>query len=423
MFALQPWSKKQAASYLYSDSRINFLEGSVRSGKTIASLFRWIKYATVEHPDGNLLMVGKTMNTLYRNAIMPLKDIVGANNCIYYGGRKVLYLCGREILLEGATDKIAEQKIRGLTLAGAYCDEATLYDESFWTMLLSRLSIPGAKLFATANPDSPYHYLKVKFLDRMDELDLRRFSFVLSDNPSLDPAYVDQLKREYTGLFYKRLILGMWVMAQGAIYDAWSEANEVEPEEIEKLLWHDEYVAIDYGTTNPCAFLLCGVKHGHEPEAVVLEEYYWDSAKEGRQKTDQQYADDLAEFIGRRQVKGIIVDPSAASFILELRQRGFPVIPADNAVVDGIRLTASWIASGRLKVSKKCVNLIREIESYVWDEKAQLRGEDAPLKKNDHACDALRYFAMKVLRSIGAQIVMGGRRISAGSTIRVGRDR
>lgn len=419
---LRPLSFRQGQSILESTARTNLWHGPIRSGKTVASILRWITYMS-GRPTGNLMMIGKTLTTLQRNILMPMEDLLGARNVKHSVSKKEAVICGRTVMLEGANDEGAEGKIRGLTLAGAYGDEVTLWPESFWVTLMGRLSEPGAQFFGTTNTDSPFHWLKVRVIDRAGDLDFAHFPFALKDNLTLSPEYIASISAEYTGMFYKRFIQGLWVMAQGAIFDAWSDALEVDPADLDRLLWHDEYVTIDYGTTNPCVFLRCGVARGSTIEAAVLDEYYWDSAKEERQKTDQQYADDLVAFIGGRPVRGVIVDPSAASFIAELRGRGLPIMTADNAVLDGIRLTSSWMASGRLKVSKKCRDLIREIGSYVWDERAQLRGEDAPLKKNDHACDALRYFVMTVLKSIASQIITGGRRVSARSTIRTGRAR
>lgn len=288
----------------------------------------------------------------------------------------------------GANDERAEGKIRGMTLAGAYGDEVTLWPESFFKMLLSRLSIPGAKLFATTNPDSPYHWLKRDFLDK-SELDLRTWHFELQDNPNLAPEYVESLKREYSGLWYKRFVLGLWVQAEGAVYDMWSEECHVVDEMPAPHEARLTYVGVDYGTTNPCAFLLVSLAGD---TWYVHREYYHDSRAVGRQKTDAEYSKDLAAFMGDlRSRVPVIVDPSAASFIEQLRRDGFYVIEANNSVLDGIRAVSTLLEQGRLKVHRSCKNLIREFSAYVWDERAQKRGEDKPLKENDHALDALRY--------------------------------
>ncbi|GAB7388987.1 hypothetical protein BSNK01_28250 [Bacillaceae bacterium] len=206
---------------------------------------------------------------------------------------------------------------------------------------------------------------------------------------NLSPEYVEDLKREYSGLWYKRFVLGLWVQAEGAVYDMWDEEKHVEDEIPAPHEARLVYCGVDYGTTNPCAFLLVSLAGD---TWYVHCEYYHDSRSVGRQKTDAEYSRDLANFLAdlKRRVP-VIVDPSAASFIEQLHRDGFIVWEADNSVLDGIRSVSTLLSEGRLKVHQSCRNLIREFSAYVWDEKAQKRGEDKPLKENDHALDALRY--------------------------------
>jgi len=382
-----PFGHKQLDVIANSTARINILDGSVRSGKTIASLVAWIMFVS-EAPLGELLMVGKTERTLKRNILDVLEQIVGSRYFKYNLGAGEATLFGRRIYLVGANDLRSEGKIRGLTLAGAYGDEIALWPESFFTMLLSRLSIPGARFMGTTNPDSPYHWLKINYLDRAGELGLRRWHFSLEDNPNLDPDYVGALKKEYVGLWYKRFILGLWVQAEGAVYDMWDDAIHAVDEVPSQFTRY--YVGVDYGTSNPTVFLLVGQ---HEDKLYVIDEYYWDSAERGRQKTDAEYSRDLQEFIKGRYPQAIVIDPSATSFIAQLRRDGVRMIRhANNSVLDGIRTVAALLPQKRLFVyRKRCSNLLREFTAYVWDPQAQKRGEDKPLKQNDHALDALRY--------------------------------
>jgi len=376
---------KQARSILESTARINIWEGAVRSGKTVASMIRWLDYL-LTGPPGELLMIGKTERTLKRNILDPIADLVGEREYKYSQGSGEAVIMGRRIYVAGANDERAEGKIRGLTLAGAYGDEITLWPESFWTMLLSRLSVRGAKVFGTTNPEGPYHWLKVGYLDRSEELNLRKWHFDLDDNPHLDPDYVSALKREYTGLWYKRYILGLWCMAEGVVYDMFDESRHVVdtlPANLDGWM-----VGVDYGTTNPCAFLLIG-RQGRR--RYVAREYYWDSRATGRQKTDAQYAEDMVEWLAGTPVSGIYVDPSAASLIAELRSKRLPVVQAKNDVLPGIQTVSKLLSHDELLIHRNCSNLVKEFASYVWDTKAQKRGEDAPLKENDHCCDALRY--------------------------------
>ncbi|MFS8640743.1 MAG: PBSX family phage terminase large subunit [Symbiobacteriaceae bacterium] len=376
-----------------STARINIAHGAVRSGKTITSIVRWIEYVATA-PPGDLLLAGKTERTAYRNVIAPLQQILGASRCRYNRGTGELYMLGRRIFVVGANDERAEGKIRGLTLAGAYGDELTLWPESFFRMLMTRLSVEGAKFFGTTNPDSPFHYLKRDYLDRAGELDLRHWHFQLADNPNLSRSYIEALEREYTGLWRRRFILGEWVQAEGSVYDMFDESVHVV-DDLPADPVHTWIVPIDYGTANPTAFLRLAVirdRRERVDRVYVVDEYYYDSAAAGRQKTDAEYSADLRRFIaGIHPV--IYLDPSAASLKAQLRRDGITnVRDADNDVLAGIRLVSSFLANKRLFFLRgKTPNLLREITSYVWDPAAQRRGEDRPLKQADHALDALRY--------------------------------
>lgn len=353
---------------------------------------------------GDLLMFGKTERTLKRNILDPLAEFMGSDRFHYNKGEGEVFMWGRKIHVVGANDERAEGKIRGGTYLAAYGDEITLTPESFFKMLLSRLSLKDAKLFGTTNPDSPYHWLKVDYIDK-EGLDLEAFHFTLDDNPWLDPVYVEQLKKEYTGLWYKRFILGLWVMAAGAVYDMWSDKNVVRLGMDSAKTW---IVDCDYGTSNPCTFSLKGIwTEDGKPRVHTFKEYYYDGRQKG-QKTDQEYLDALARFMegvpGRPRV---YTDPSAASFIVAGKKRGFRMADANNDVLDGIRFVSSMVQDGTYTVDPSCKETIKNYQSYIWDEKAQKRGEDKPLKENDHACDRDRY---------GIYTHLGGERRTKGGT-------
>jgi PBSX family phage terminase large subunit len=392
-------SEAQINSLIESTARINIWHGSVRSSKTIMSIIRWIEYVKTG-PEGKLLMVGKTERTLKRNILDVVEQIVGKKHYHFSSGKGEVKICGRVIDIVGANDERSENKIRGMTLAGAYGDEVTLWPESFFKMLMTRLSVPGSKFFGTTNPDSPYHWLKTEYLDREGEIDLKSFHFTLHDNPALDPEYVKALEKEYSGLWYKRFILGLWVMAEGVVYDMFNNQEHVISEDklpVPITEFDRYYVSVDYGTANPTVFLLIGERTNDngERESYVLKEYYYDGRKTQRQKTNAEYADDLEEFIKGFTIQNIYIDPSAKSFITELRQRdsiSAAVVEAVNDVVEGIREVSKKLKKGLLYVLDTCKNLLVEFNSYVWDPKAQKQGEDKPLKENDHALDALRYY-------------------------------
>ena len=389
--------------------RINLLEGSVSSGKTWISLVLWAFWVKTMPLDKQYMMCAKSLTTLKRNCLVLLQELVGESNFVFSVPSKEGWLFGRKVLLEGASDARAEAKIRGLTLQGAYCDELTQFPKDFFAMLLSRLRLPNAKLIATTNPDAPGHWLKVDYIDRAKELDFIDVKFLLEDNTTLPDDYVRNIKKEYSGVFYDRFILGRWVLAEGIIYPMFQKAIEYPPEEIDVngcIIPPSDYrLSIDYGTMNAFAALLWG-KYGGIWYAI--REYYYSGREKGITKTDEEYADAvdrLVEDIAGKRKEGeyirrlkTIIDPSAASFITTLRKRKkgdfssqswYNVIPARNDVLDGIRDTATAMELGIIKISPDCKCLIKELEGYVWDDKST---EDRPVKENDHAVDSLRYF-------------------------------
>jgi PBSX family phage terminase large subunit len=337
---------------------------------------------------------------------MLLQTLVGEANFSFSIPSKEGYLFGRKILLEGANDAQAEAKIRGLTLQGAYCDEATKLPQDFWTMLLSRLRKPGAKLIATTNPDAPGHWLKKDYIDRKEDLEILDIKFVIDDNTTLPADYVENIKKEYTGVFYKRFIDGDWVLAEGVIYPMYEKAIGTAPDDKPS-----EYcLSIDYGTMNAFGCLLWE-KHGSVWYAT--KGYYYSGRDTGITKTDEEYADEvdkLIEDIMTEREEGVIhfradyfqkmktiVDPSAASFITALRKRKrgeikhswYNVVPADNDVIDGIRDTATAIEKGLIKIDPSIKAWYTEAQGYVWDESEDT---DRPVKIGDHYMDATRYF-------------------------------
>ena len=379
--------------------RINLLEGSVRSGKTWISLVAWAFLVASMPKDKNYLMVAKTLTSLRRNCLDLLQDLVGTNNFTYSLSKKEAILFGRLVYLEGVNDARAESKIRGMTLQGAYCDELTLFTEDFFSMLLSRLSSKNAKLIATTNPDSPYHWLMEKYIMREDELDMLVLKFLIDDNPYLDPEYVANLKKEYTGVFYDRFILGLWTVAEGLIFPEAAEGKYNVPFDANRK-YTSYIVSIDYGTLNPCSMGLWGLSDG---VWYRIKEYYHSGRDTRKQLTDEEYYKKLTELIDGLPVREIIIDPSAASFIATIRKHGrYHVRKADNAVLDGIRNTAKALQNGSVRICDNCKNTIAEFSAYRWDEKSQ---EDKPIKENDHAMDDIRYFVNTVIAKSTAKFI------------------
>lgn len=382
------FSPKQNHAINESNATINIWEGSVRSGKSYSCLYRFIK-ELAQGPEGLYLICGKSERTIKNNIIAELDKMTGY--CIRYNKVEASFtLWGKKVICVGANDERAVGKIQGVTLAGALVDEITILPENFFDMLVSRLSIEGAKLFGTCNPDSPYHWLKERFIDKSGQGLVQVFTFNLSDNPSLPKAYVENLKKAYSGLWYKRYIEGLWVLAEGSVYDFFDHKLHTlgKPHTYAK----EYFLGVDYGTHNPFAAVLIGYNNEHRPFIWVEKEFYYDPAARGMQQTDFEFLQWLQrEFFDYYPIKTVYLDPSAESFQVELKRARKPVVQANNDVVDGIRTVARLMAQGDMIITHKCNNLIREIEGYCWDPKSIKLGEDKPLKKNDHLCDALRY--------------------------------
>ena len=276
-----------------------------------------------------------------------------------------------------------------MTLQGALCDELTLFTEDFFAMLLSRLSMPGAKLFGSTNPDNPNHWLMKNYIERQDELDMLVMKFLIDDNPALDPEYVKQLKREYVGVFYRRFILGEWCQAEGLVYE-FDKDKHVTAAMPERGRY---FISCDYGTLNPFSAGLWCLCDG---VATRIREFYWSGRERAAMKTDEEYYTELEKLAEGFPIERVIVDPSAASFIETIRRHGrFSVRKARNDVLDGIRLTAMLLRLGRIQIHESCKDAIREFELYSWDDKGEM---DKPIKANDHAMDDIRYFCYTVLR-------------------------
>lgn len=375
---------KQREFLFTKDKRINLLSGSVRSGKTYISLLKFGLWVASMPKDAEFLMVGKTGGSLNRNCFGYMYQFFGEQNFHVSHGAKGSSLFGRKVWIAGANDVRSENQIRGMTLAGAYCDEVTLYPENFWVMLLTRLSVPGAKVYATCNPDNPTHFIKENYIDRADELDCAVWNFLLTDNTHLGQEYLDNITREFTGVFYDRFILGKWVKAEGLVYPMFNESCIVKTEDRR----YTEYcVSMDYGILNPTAMILWGLCDG---VWYAVKEYYHSGRDSQQQKTDEQYYNELVRLCGDLKISYVFIDPSAASFITLVRQRGkFSVRHADNAVIEGIQHAASALEQKLILFNNCCTHTIKEFGLYSWDEDAEV---DTVIKDNDHCMDAVRYF-------------------------------
>jgi len=402
-------SPTQVRSIVESTARINLWTGAIRSGKTISSLFRFLLYLGSDDcpKSGVVFIVGQTQQTIERNLLEPLQDpeVFGALAAYVHHtpGANTAVIMGRTVALVGATDAKAFKRIRGATGACAYVDEVSLLPKGFLTELLGRLSLKGAMLFGTTNPDGPAHWLKVEYIDQADRLGMRHFTFTLDDNPSLDADYVRAIKAEHQGLWFRRLILGQWVAAEGVVYEAWAPDRHV----VSVLPKIDRWLAVglDYGTTNPLDAILLGRGTAEDGVTRLYASSEWrhDPKVAKTRLTDAQHSQRVREWLqqcdrwdgtGQPGVRPdfMVVDPSAASFMEQLLADRVPgLTAANNEVLDGIRTVSSLLGADRFRVHESCTPLIGEMASYSWDDKATELGQDKPLKVADHAVDALRY--------------------------------
>ncbi|NGX57215.1 MAG: hypothetical protein K940chlam3_00099 [Chlamydiae bacterium] len=393
-------SPKQIDFVQNSTHRYNVAVGSVRSGKSVAANFAFLKFAASPIV-GKFIIIGRTERSIRNNILSPFADLLG-HHFHFLAGKRQLKIAGRDIDVVGASDVKAEAAIRGSTYAAALVDEATVIPEAVFRQLTYRLSVKGARLYATTNPDSPYHWFKKDYIDQIDEpdMDLRHWQFTFDDNPTLDPAYIRRIKAESKGLWYKRFIEGLWVLAEGAIYDFFDQKLHVIPHQ--PNMAREYVVGVDYGTANPCVFVLIGFNPETFPQLWIEREYYYDSQKSNRQKTDSEYATDMARFIEGLPIKGIYIDPSAASFKNEMRRAGIQnIFDADNDVSNGIRVVAELLNAGTFKVCKSCEHCIAEFSNYIWDARAAINGVEKPLKQHDHVMDALRYALYTKYKALG----------------------
>lgn len=399
----------------YHDYNGIIADGSIRAGKTVAMAVSFIIWAMDGYDSQNFAMCGKTVGSFRRNVWTWLKPVLlvrgykveesrTENLIVVARGERINYF-----YIFGGRDESSQDLIQGVTLAGLFCDEVALMPESFVNQASGRCSVTGAKIWFNCNPDSPMHWFLKNWIEKADEKRLLHLHFLMDDNPSLSEAVRERYRTTYSGVFYQRFILGEWVMASGAIYrNAWSDELVFDDDKLEYLLNNlhimRRSITIDYGTVNPMVYLDV-LDDGND--LWFIREYYWDSRVEGTEKDNSQYADDLLEFVRGVELwpSHVVIDPSAASFKIELRNRGLhaketvETINADNNVIEGIRKVNTLMTRRRIHFHKSMEHTIKELTSYVWDDKAlQSSGKEKPVKVADHAPDAVRYYVSTVVR-------------------------
>lgn len=380
---------------VHKDCSAIICDGAVRSGKTLFMGLSFVFWAMTRYTGMQFGLCGKTVNSLRRNVvsvILPLLRQFGFT-CTEKLSRGMLTISfgGREntFYYFGGRDESSASLIQGVTFAGAMLDEVALMPRSFVEQTCARCSVEGSKLWFNCNPESPEHWFYKEWILKAEEKNAYHLHFTMADNPALSPNIRKRYESMYSGIFHRRFVLGQWVVAEGRVYDFFdgSYVKSVPCGSFEK--W---YISCDYGTVNPASFGLWGLFGGVWYRTA---EFYFDSRKEGRQMTDEEYADELQRLAEGKEITAVITDPSAASFIEVLSRRGFRVVRARNDVLAGIRVTSDLLKSGEMVICDTCRASLREFDLYVWDEKAV---GDAVVKRNDHAMDDIRYFAYTVLK-------------------------
>lgn len=395
----QKLSKRQRLAMLwwqqpkFKDRDAIICDGSIRSGKTVSMTVGFFLWSMATFNNQKFAICGKTIESLRRNVILNLRDWIPEDLQITErrAENKIIVSDGagheNTYFLFGGRDESSYMLVQGITLGGALLDEVALMPRSFVEQVCARCSVSGSKLWFNCNPDGPEHWFHKNWVLRYKEMNALRIHFTMADNLSLAPEIRERYERMYTGVFYQRYILGLWVLAEGLVYE-FTEANITD----KQPTGAEYYISVDYGTLNPFSAGLWSVTGNR---AVRVKEFYYDGRSKQRQLTDDEYCDKITELAKGYMIAKVIIDPSAASFITAMKRRGFRVQQADNSVLDGIRRTAVYLKNGNIKIHRSCKDAIREFGLYRWDEK---QSEDKVIKENDHAMDDIRYFCSTVMR-------------------------
>ncbi len=381
---------------LHREKEAIICDGAVRSGKTLAMGLSFFLWAMVCFDGKRFGVCGKTISSLRRNVlseILPRLEALGGSwkekrtenlvTVTFKGHRNQFYIFG-------GRDESSASLIQGITFAGVLLDEVALMPRSFVEQACARCSVAGSRLWFNCNPAGPGHWFYKTWVLGAEERSCLRLHFTMEDNPSLTDAIRQRYQRLYTGVFYRRFVLGQWAQAEGRVYDFFGP-DLVKP--VPAGTFEKWYVSCDYGTVNPTSMGLWGLQKG---VWYRVKEFYFNSRERQRQMTDEEYAQAMKDLVGSRPLTAVIADPSAASFIETLRRNGFSVQKADNDVLSGIRLTSDCLKKGQIVICEGCGDCLREMDEYVWDLSSEAR--DRVKKENDHAMDDMRYFVATVLK-------------------------
>lgn len=402
------FSRKQRDSiHECAEAPIALWYGAVSAGKTIASLWAFLGALRRAPRTGIVVIVGRSLQTVYQNIFAPLQNpaIMGpvADAVHYTPGATRAVILGREVMIVGANNVAAVGRIQGSTVVLAYVDEAALLPEEFWNMLVSRGRVEGSRILATMNPASKNHWMRREWITKAADKGVVHFHFTMDDNPTLSDEYKARMKRSYAGVFYDRMILGLWTNAAGAVYPMWDPDRHVIPFEKTPPIRRVIGTGIDFGTSNPTAALMLGLTAEPRTRLVFLDEHRYDprdhhGARLAPSTQARDYKKWLAATHHPKQLQlpdpeFQVLDPAAAHFQEELIKVGIVTWHGDNDVIAGIATISRLLEEDRLIVTDRCPGWTTEVTEYQWDEKATAEGRDEPVKENDHSLDAGRYIA------------------------------
>ena len=393
----------------YKDRDAIICDGAVRSGKTFCMSISFIAWSFSRFSNMSFAMCGKTIRSLKRNVIIPLMKSLIELGFSYQlkKSENILEVTYNGVMnrfyLFGGKDEMSASLIQGITLAGVFFDEVALMPRSFVEQSLARCSVEGSTFWFNCNPEYPGHWFYREWIKKREIKNALYLHFEMEDNPSLSKKMIARYESLYSGAFYERFVKGRWVAVTGAVYP-FMDKDESFPD-VPNVEFEEYAVSCDYGTVNPASFGLWG---RYENVWYRIDEYYFNSRKEGYQKTDEEHYLSLKNLVGNRKLRCVTVDPSAASFIQVIKRHGeFSVIPAKNNVIDGIRRVSTALKNGEIKICSTCRDSIREFSLYRWDEK---NGMDNPIKENDHAMDDIRYFVTTILDGGSGFVAIATRR-------------
>lgn len=394
-----PFSVKQRYFFDNANHRWNFKTGATRSGKTYMDYYVIPKRirSRIGKP-GLAVILGVTKSTIERNILEPMRNIWGSDLVGEINSQNICYLFGEKVYCLGAEKVSQVSKLRGSSIKYVYGDEVADWNEEVFEILKSRLDKPYSCFDGALNPQGPNHWLK-EFLDS-EEFDIYCQKYTIFDNPFLDPAFVENLCKEYEGsVYYQRYILGEWALAEGLVYPMFSREKHVFSGAVEYNRNSKYYVSLDYGTVNPFAG---GIYEINGRKVRKIREIHYDGRKSGRVDNEEYYKI-LCDAIGDLPVEYIVIDPSAAGFIETIKKYGKYIVKgANNDVLNGIQEVTKYLNYGLYEVHESCIETIKGYQQYAWDEKS---GEDAVIKEYDHHADADRYMIFTVARQLNRWVI------------------